>query len=50
MKKSEKWQGVVVHTCNLSYSGGKGRRMVSLRPAWAMLVRPYLKNKIQKKI
>jgi hypothetical protein len=23
----------------------EGRRIVSLRPAWAKLVRPYLKNK-----
>jgi hypothetical protein len=25
---------VVVHTCNPSYSGGWGRRITNLRPAW----------------
>jgi hypothetical protein len=35
--------GMVVHICNPSYSGSKGRRSFSLRLAWANLVRPYQK-------
>jgi hypothetical protein len=39
--------GVVVHSCNSSYSGG-GRRIVSLKPARAKVaVRPCLKNEIK---
>jgi hypothetical protein len=30
---------------NLSYPGGGGRRITRSRPAWAKVVRPYLKNK-----
>jgi hypothetical protein len=37
--------GVLVHACNPSYSGGRSRRIMSLRPNWAKLVRSYLKNK-----
>jgi hypothetical protein len=37
--------GTDTHTCNSSYSGGWDK---SLRPAWAKLVRTYLKNKIEK--
>jgi hypothetical protein len=38
-----KQPGVVKHTCNPSYLGGRGRRMASWRSAQA-----YLKNKIQR--
>jgi hypothetical protein len=34
--------GMVTHSYNLSYLGGRGR---SLRPAWAKLAKLYLKNK-----
>jgi hypothetical protein len=40
------WLGVVAHSCNSSYLGGRGRRIESSRPAQAKLARPYLKNKI----
>jgi hypothetical protein len=42
-----KQPGMVVHACNPSSSGGRGRRISSLRPAQAKSVRPYLKNKIK---
>jgi hypothetical protein len=35
--------GTEVHACNPSYSEGRDRRILNLRP------RPYLKNKIQTK-
>jgi hypothetical protein len=35
---------VVVHTCNPSYSGGRGRKIGS-RPSAAKNTRPYLKKK-----
>jgi hypothetical protein len=42
--------GVVVYTCNPNYSGEGGRRISSLRLAWAKVVaRPYLKDKITTK-
>jgi hypothetical protein len=37
-----------VHTYDPIFSGGRGRRLVSLRSAQAKLVRPYLKNKNMK--
>jgi hypothetical protein len=37
---------IVVHDFDFScYSGGRGRRISSSRPACARLARPYLKNK-----
>jgi hypothetical protein len=33
-QKGGGWPGMVVHVCNPSCSGGKGRRNRSLRPAW----------------
>jgi hypothetical protein len=42
--------GMVVHTCNPSYSGGRGKRITSSRTAWAKLVRPYLKKKKKERI
>jgi hypothetical protein len=36
---------VVLHACNLTYSGGRGRRMESLRPTQAKLARTFSKNK-----
>jgi hypothetical protein len=36
--------GMVVHAYIPSYSGGRGRRNSSSRPAWAKLRRPYLKK------
>jgi hypothetical protein len=39
---------LMVHTCNPSNSGGRGRRILSSRQARAKLVRPYLKNKIKR--
>jgi hypothetical protein len=38
-----------MHACNPSYMGGRGRMMLSLRPALAKLVGLYLKNKIKTK-
>jgi molybdenum-dependent DNA-binding transcriptional regulator ModE len=35
---------MVVHACNPRYSGGRGRRMESLRPAQAKLVEIYRKR------
>jgi hypothetical protein len=41
---------VMVHACNRSYSGARGRRITGLRPAWAkVVVKPCLKNKIKTK-
>jgi hypothetical protein len=37
---------MVAHVCNLSYSTGRGRRIMSSRPAQEKVaVRPCLKNK-----
>jgi hypothetical protein len=36
--------GVVAYICNLSYSGGKDRRIMVLGQPRKMLVRLYLKN------
>jgi hypothetical protein len=36
------------HTHKTSRSRGRGRRIMSLKPVWAKLVRPYLKKKINK--
>jgi hypothetical protein len=41
--------GAVVHASNPSYLEGRGRRITSLRSAWAKLGRLCLKNKIQRK-
>jgi hypothetical protein len=44
-------QYMVVHAYNPNYSGGRDRRIVSLRPAWAKVAeRPCLKNKIKTKV
>jgi hypothetical protein len=41
---------MVQHVCNPSYSRGRGRRIMSLRPALVKVVaRPYLKNRIKTK-
>jgi hypothetical protein len=39
-----KWgkPSVVMHSCNPSYSGGRGRKIPSSSPARPKLVRPYL--------
>jgi hypothetical protein len=43
-------QGMEAYVYNTSYSsGGRDRRILSLRPDWVKLVRSYLKNKIQTK-
>jgi hypothetical protein len=40
--------GVVVHTCNPSYLGGRSRMVMSLRAACAKVgVRSYLKSRIK---
>jgi hypothetical protein len=39
----------VVDACNPSYSGGRGRKIMILRPSWQKLVRPYHKNEIKTK-
>jgi hypothetical protein len=39
--------GMVVHTCNPSYSRGRGRGIMSSRPALTKVRRACLKNKIQ---
>jgi hypothetical protein len=36
---------LVAHTCNPSYSGGRAQEDHGLKPAWANIVRPYLKKK-----
>jgi hypothetical protein len=41
------YPGSAVHAYNPSFSGGRGRRINSLRPAWVKLVRLYLKSKIE---
>jgi hypothetical protein len=38
-----------VHACNPNYSGGRGRRVTSSRPAQTWVMRPSLKDKIQTK-
>jgi hypothetical protein len=43
-QKANDQVGFVVHTCN-PRSGGRGRRLPSLRPTQANVARPYLKNK-----
>jgi hypothetical protein len=48
-KMGKKQPGVVVHTSNPSFSGGRDRRIMSLKSAWANLGRPYLRNKIKTK-
>jgi hypothetical protein len=45
VKKLQFKPGMVVHTCNPSYSGGRGRRISTLKSAQAKLVRLCLKNK-----
>jgi hypothetical protein len=40
---------MVVHACNPSYLGDRGRRIINLAPAGARLMRTYLKLKIQNK-
>jgi hypothetical protein len=39
-EKSHCQPGVVIHACNPNYSLGKGRKITSLKSAWAKLVRP----------
>jgi hypothetical protein len=39
---------VMIHAYNSSYLGGKGKRIMSLRPAWEKLARSPLKSKIKK--
>jgi hypothetical protein len=48
-KKKINQLSVVVHGYNPSYLGGRGRRILSSRPAWAKLVVHFLKSKIQNK-
>jgi hypothetical protein len=36
---------VVVHACNPSYSGGRGRRIISSRIAWTKVATSYLNTK-----
>jgi hypothetical protein len=49
MPNKDMLTGMVAPACNSSYSGVRGRRMVSSRPAWAKLGDPHLKNKMQTK-
>jgi hypothetical protein len=39
---------VVAQVYNSSYSGGRGNRIISLRPSCTKLTRPYLKKKKKK--
>jgi hypothetical protein len=39
---------MVVHTYDPRFLRGGGRRIMSSRPVWAKLMRPYVNNKIQK--
>jgi hypothetical protein len=41
--------GMVVHAYNSRYSGGRRRRIASLRPTRQKLARPCLKNKLKAK-
>jgi hypothetical protein len=43
------WSDIVVLDSNTSCWGSGGRKIPSLRPAWAKLVIAYLKNKIKTK-
>jgi hypothetical protein len=38
---------LVAYTCNYSYSGGGGGRIVNSRLAWAKAARSYLNSKIK---
>jgi hypothetical protein len=40
---------MVVLTCNPSYSGSEGKRMMSSKPVWKKVVKPYFKNNNKKK-
>jgi hypothetical protein len=40
---------MVVYTCNSRHSGGRDRRITSLRPVWAKLMRFYFKIKMKKR-
>jgi hypothetical protein len=40
---------MVAHSSNPKYSGGRGKKIESSRPAQVKLERPYLKNKIKLK-
>jgi hypothetical protein len=39
--------GMVVHTSNPSYAGGRGRKDQNPRPALAKSMRPYVKNNLK---
>jgi hypothetical protein len=45
---TKKKTGYDMHTCNPNYSGGRGKRIESLKLIWAKLVKLCL-NKIQTK-
>jgi hypothetical protein len=38
-----------VHSCIVSYAGGRGRRVVVSGQSWEKSVRHYLKNKFRKR-
>jgi hypothetical protein len=40
---------MVVNACNLNHPGGRGRKTMSLRPAWAKLAISFSKTKIKTK-
>jgi hypothetical protein len=41
--------GIMAHSFNPTCLGGESKRITSLRPGWAKLVRSYLKKKKKKK-
>jgi hypothetical protein len=44
IKNGSRKLGTVVQTSNPSYLRDRDRKITNLRPAWAKLVRPYLKT------
>jgi hypothetical protein len=45
--KLKRQPDMVVYIYNPSYLGGESRRIISLKPAWAKLVLPHIKDKMQ---
>jgi hypothetical protein len=49
LEKAITQPGMVTQACNLSYSGGRGRRILNSRQGQTNLAEPYLKDKIPTK-
>jgi hypothetical protein len=48
-QKDQSRQELVAHTCNPSYSGGTDQEDQGSKPAWAIVLRPYLEKTHHKK-